>query len=175
MLADTDCGRRPAMVDQATEPDSAATTPLQRRAIEIDVAEAFLTVLQERLGEDQARVLFQEAVDRLAASAADGLRERYPDPTLADLWEVWQFLGGDDRLDLHLDELTTQRLRFHVDRCAYADLYRSRGQEEIGVAFSCRRDAPFAKALIPAVHVEQSTTILEGSPRCEFTYTLEDA
>ena len=162
------------MTDRATKTPSEPIGPLQQRAIEIDVAQAFLSVLEGRLGADRARVLFQEAVDCLAASAADGLRERYPDPTLADLWEIWQFLGGDDRLDLHLDELTTQRLRFHVDGCAYADLYRSRGQEKIGVAFSCRRDAPFAKALIPAVDVEQSTTILEGSSRCEFTYTLED-
>ena len=73
-----------------------------------------------------------------------------------------------------LDELSSDRLRFHVDHCAYADMYRSRGQADAGIAFSCKRDAPFARALVPGVTVEQSKTILEGNHRCEFTYTLED-
>lgn len=162
------------MADPRTRKGETPLSPLRQRAVEIDVAEAFLSVLTERLGESSATELFREAVDRLAVSAARGLQGRYPDPTLADLWEVWSFLGGDGRLELQLDELTEHRLRFHVDHCAYADLYQSRGQETVGIAFSCRRDAPFAMALVPGVVVEQSKTILEGSSRCEFTYTLED-
>lgn len=162
------------MADSRTRTDGTTITPLQRRAIEIDVAQAFLSVLEDRLGEAAAKEIFQQAVDRMAGSAADSFREHYPNPGLAELWQVWEFLGGDERLGLHLDALTDHRLRFHIDRCAYADLYRSRGQEEIGVAFSCRRDASFAEAFIPGVVVEQSTTILEGSSRCEFIYTLEE-
>jgi hypothetical protein len=163
------------MADAEARKDDTPISPLRQRAIEIDVAEAFHSVLTEHLGESPAAELFQQVVDRLAVSAAHGLHERYPGPSLADLWEVWSsHLGADGRLELQLDELSEQRLRFHVDRCAYADLYRSRGQEEIGIAFSCRRDKPFAEALIPGVTVEQSKTILEGNHRCEFTYTLED-
>jgi len=163
------------MADPKALEDDTPVSPLRQRAIEIGVAEAFLSVLSEHLGESSALELFQHVVDRLAVSAARGLRERYPDPTLADLWEIWsEHLGADGRLDLQLDELSDARLCFHVDHCAYADLYRSRGQEQIGIAFSCRRDKPFAEALIPGVTVEQSKTILEGNHRCEFTYTLED-
>lgn len=156
-----------------TEAPAAPITPLQQRAIEIDVAHAFFETLQERLGEEAASDVFQAAVGRLAKTSAASFSERYPDATLADLWGVWQFLGADGRLDLHLDQLTADRLTFHVNRCAYADLYRSLGLEKTGVAFSCRRDEPFAKALVPGVEVEQSTTILEGGSRCDFTYTLE--
>lgn len=154
--------------------DETPISPLRQRAIEIEVAEAFRFAITERLGQSAAAELFQEAVDRLADSAARGLRDRYPNPKLAELWEVWSHLGGEGRLDLTLDELTDERLRFHVDHCAYADMYRARGQAEAGVAFSCRRDAPFAKALVPGVTVQQSKTILEGNHCCEFTYTLED-
>ena len=163
------------MADKKVLEDDTQISPLRQRVIEIDVAETFLSALTGRLGQPLAADLFRQAVDRLALSAARGFQERYPNPTLADLWEVWSsHLGADGRLDLKLDELNDRRLRFHVDHCAYADLYRSRGQEEIGIAFSCRRDKPFAEALIPGVRVEQSKTILEGSQRCEFTYTLED-
>jgi hypothetical protein len=148
--------------------------PLTRRAIEVDVAQAFLGVLTERIGETAATEVLSEVVAGMAESAAATIRETTPDPTLADLWDVWSSLGGDGRLELHLDELSERTLRFRVDRCAYADLYRSRGQQDIGVAFSCCRDAPFARALVPGISVEQSTTLLEGAPRCEFTYRLEE-
>jgi len=161
------------MEHATTGPAAAPITPLQQRAIEIEVAHAFLTALEDDLGAQRAAAVFQRAVDALAASSAASFAERLPSPSLADLWDVWTHLGADGRLDLHLDELTNGTLRFHVDRCAYAELYRSRGLERTGVAFSCRRDAPFARALVPGVRVEQSTTILEGAHRCEFTYTLE--
>ena len=153
--------------------DAVALTPLQRRAIEIGVADAFLVAMTERLGPDIASQVFQDAVDRLASAAADTLREGGAVPGLPGLWEVWGLLGGDGRLDTQLTQLSDDALRFTVTKCAYAELYRSLGLETTGVAFSCRRDAPFARALVPGVVVEQSRTILEGNDRCEFTYTLE--
>lgn len=149
-------------------------SPLEQRAIEVDIAEAFLSVMKERLGDPAATELFQQAVERLAAASAQRLRPSLSGSPTERLWSVWSHLGGEGRLDLQLVELTDRRLTFHVNRCAYAELYQSRGQDEIGIAFSCRRDEPFAKALAPGIAVEQSRTILEGSPRCEFTYTMED-
>lgn len=153
--------------------NGAPISPLDKRGIEIEIADAFLAELRAEFGSVRANAILTRVVDRLAEDSAASFREHIPDPGLADLWEVWRLLGGEGRLDLQLDELTDTTLRFHVDRCSYAELYRSRGLQEIGVAFSCRRDAPFARALVPGVDVEQSTTILEGALRCEFTYTLE--
>ena len=149
-------------------------TPLQQRSAEIEVAAAFLSALEERLGKDQAAEVFDDVVRSLAHAAAERFREQFPDPTLSDLWAVWGILGGEGRLDLALEELTDTTLRFRVDRCEYADMYRAKGLEQAGVAFSCRRDAPFARAFLPGVEVEQSTSILEGGEYCAFTYTLEE-
>lgn len=157
------------------EQQEVSISPLVQRALEANVAEAFLLTLRETLGEKEAIRIFRQAVGRLAASAAASFEEKNRSPLpLLGLWEVWLHLGGDGRLDLHLDELSEKRLRFHIDHCVYADMYRARGQEEIGILFSCQRDGPFAQALIPGIHVQQSKTILEGSPRCEFTYSLEE-
>ena len=158
----------------AAAPDPSLADPLTQRSVEIDVAAAFHSALETRFERETADAVFAEVVADMAAQGAARWRERFPRPTLSDLWEVWACLGGEGRLDLHLDQLDERTLRFHVDRCAYADLYRSRGLEELGVAFSCRRDAPFAEAFLPGVAVTQSRTILEGAPCCEFTYTLED-
>lgn len=158
-----------------TTPAAAATVdPLTRRSIEIETASAFFSAIEERFDSEAAHEILRNVVETAAGCAAREWRARYPDPTLSDLWEVWQHLGGDGRLDMRLHELDDRRLCFGVERCAYAELYRSLGLEELGAAFSCRRDEPFAKAFLPGVSVEQSTTILEGADSCTFTYTLED-
>lgn len=155
--------------------DPMGLSPLERRAIEVPVAEAFRSALAEHVDASTARVVFQSAVNRLAEVAAQDLRTSLGVHDLTDLWRAWEHLGGEGRLALQLDEISPSRLRFHVDGCAYADMYRDAGLTEAGIAFSCRRDKPFAEALIPGVNVEQSLTILEGASRCEFIYTLEDA
>lgn len=152
---------------------SSTPSPLERRAIEVRVAAATHRAIAEVADERTADEALALAVERMAHEAAGELGEGRT-ASLGELWDVWQRLGGDDRLDLHLDALDEHTLRFHVDRCAYADLYRDLGIPQIGIAFSCRRDRPFAEALVPGVRVEQSTTILEGADRCEFTYTLEE-
>lgn len=148
-------------------------TPLDRRAIEIRVAAAFHEAATKIVGPETAAAVFAEAVVSLADHAAHDIA-RGDALSLSDLWEVWRTLGGDGRLDLHLDALDDRALQFHVDQCAYAELYEELGLAELGVAFSCRRDKPFAEALVPGVKVDQSQTILEGASRCEFTYTLEN-
>ncbi len=152
---------------------SAQITPLNRRAIEIQVASALHAAATEVAGSEIADTIFAEAVESLAEAAAADLAGGQA-LTLSDLWEVWRNLGADGRLGLHLDALDDRVLQFHVSQCAYAELYQELGLPELGVAFSCRRDKPFAEALVPGVKVEQSQTILEGASRCEFTYTLED-
>jgi len=137
------------------------------------VATEFHRATTQIAGPAVADAVFENTVESLALSTAAAISNGKP-LSLGELWSVWLELGGDGRLELHLDELTDGTLRFHVDACAYAALYREMGVPELGVAFSCRRDKPFAEALVPGVHVEQSQTILEGAHRCEFTYTLED-
>lgn len=149
------------------------TTPLERRGIEVLVAAAFHGAAADLVGSEVADLILSSAVESLAKTSAADHPQGHA-RSLADLWAVWQALGGDGRLELHLDALDEHRLQFHVDRCAYAEMYRSLDLEALGVAFSCRRDAPFAQALLPGVEVEQSQTILEGASRCQFVYTLED-
>lgn len=148
-------------------------TPLTKRKIEIELANAFVNVIVAEYGETVAKDILHKVVLKEAIHAANGFRERFSEPTLAHLFEVWNILGGDGRLDLELDELTEHTLRFHINHCQYAEAYKALHLEEIGIMFSCQRDEPFAKAFLPGVQVKQSQTILEGSPRCCFEYTLE--
>jgi hypothetical protein len=145
-------------------------SPLDRRLVEIELAAIFTTVIAERYGPEAAREILRVVVGRAAACSAAEILRRHQKPALADLWAVWQNLGGEGRLDLELLELSSQTLRFRVRRCAYAEAYRAMNLADLGLEFSCRRDAPFAQALLPGVKMRQSPTIMEGHEICLFEY-----
>ncbi len=161
-------------MDRNQLPGLADVSPLMRRVVEIGLAGSFVSVLTEQYGEQAAENILSKVVAREARMAADALRAQLPEASMASLYEVWKTLSGDGRLELVLEELSEHTLRFHVNRCLYAESYRKLGLAELGIAFSCRRDEPFAKALLPGIRMTQSKTILEGSPRCSFEYTWED-
>jgi len=154
----------------ASKPAAPRLSPLDRRLVEIELAEIFTSTLAERYGPEAAREILRDVVGRAAARSAAEIRRRIPEPTLADLWEVWQTLGGEGRLDLELLELSPGVLRFRVRRCAYAEAYRALNLLELGLEFSCRRDAPLARALLPGVVLRQSPTLMEGHDDCVFEY-----
>ena len=152
----------------------ARLSPLDRRLVEIELAEIFTDILAERYGPGASLEILREAVGRAAARSAAEIRRLRPEPTLADLWDVWQTLGGEGRLELELSELSPWTLSFHVRRCAYAEAYRALNLTKLGLEFSCRRDAPFAQALIPGVELRQSPTLMEGHDGCFFEYHLPE-
>jgi len=157
-----------------SEPTGSARglSPLARRLAEIELAEIFTAAIAERYGPEAALEILRAVVGRAAARSAAEIRRLHQNPTLADLWAVWQNLGGEGRLDLELLELGPRTLRFRVRRCAYAEAYRGLNLADLGLEFSCRRDAPFAQALLPGVKMRQSSTIMEGREACLFEYLL---
>ncbi len=170
-------GRKKATVAQHTNQDRLPLTnmsPLEKRTVELPLAAAFVDVLTEEYDQKTALEILDRVVKREAQAAAASSRRSYPELSLNTLYEVWKILGGDGRLELELEELTPRTLKFHITRCRYAENYRALGLEQLGVSFSCRRDKPFAEALIPGVRLTQSKTILEGSDRCSFEYILEE-
>ena len=157
-----------------SEPGTRHLSPLDRRLVEIELTEIFTAALGERYGPEAALEILRDVVGRAAARSAAEIRRLHPEPTLTDLWAVWQNLGGEGRLDLELLELNSRTLRFLVRRCAYAEAYQAMNLTNLGLEFSCRRDAPFAQALLPGVKMRQSPTIMEGHDSCLFEYLLTD-
>lgn len=149
-------------------------SPLQKRTVELSLAATFVDVLTKQYDEKTALEILEQVVTKEAQSAADGCRSIHTEMSLKTLYDVWKGLGGDGRLALELEELTPRVLKFHITQCQYAQAYVALGLEALGVAFSCRRDKPFAEALIPGIRLTQSKTILEGSDRCSFEYILEE-
>lgn len=147
--------------------------PLSQRVTEIALAKKFFDAVERKWNKSAALEILCQVVLSDAESAAAAVPGQPESRTLADLYEVWKVLGGENRLALELDELSDEVLRFHVNTCSYAEEYEKRGLAGLGVEFSCRRDKPFAEALLPGVRLTQSKTIMEGTDRCEFEYRLE--
>ena len=71
-------------------------------------------------------------------------------------------------------EKTESIYAFNVTRCPYCELYRELGMDELGVAFSCCRDEPFARGFNPGLRLTRTQTLMEGADHCDFRYSLED-
>jgi predicted ArsR family transcriptional regulator len=149
-------------------------SPVDRRLIEIELAEGFVRSISSRWGEKAAEDILAEVIQGAALKTARDMRADRPGQSLAALFEVWKRFSADGRLDLVLDELNETVLRLHVNRCAFAEAYKKRGWEKLGLLCSCRRDIPFAEALLPGVKVNQIRTILAGGERCDYEYRLEN-
>jgi hypothetical protein len=149
-------------------------SPVDRRLIEIELAQGFFCSIASRWGEGAAEEVLAEVIKNAARETAEKMRAGCPNQSLASLFEVWKHFSGEGRLDLVLEELSGTALRLHVKRCAFAEAYKERGWEKLGLLCSCKRDIPFAEALLPGVKVKQIRTILEGGERCEYEYTLEE-
>jgi hypothetical protein len=83
---------------------------------------------------------------------------------------VW---AQDKALEMTMLEETDLKLSFDVTRCAYAELYEKLGMKEFGRSLSCSRDAGFAEGFNPRLKLQRTQTIMEGSPHCDFRFSLE--
>jgi hypothetical protein len=69
-------------------------------------------------------------------------------------------------------EQTPPTYFFNVTRCPYYEKYRELGLEELGMAFSCCRDEPFARGFNPRLILVRTKTLMEGADHCDFQYYL---
>ena len=158
------------------EPEgSCPLSHLQRRKIQAPGALALLRAFEKHLGAEKAREVASAGIAedaRASGAARRNRREGAPLEVLARVVrEEWAAEGA---LDLAFFEETPTRLRFDVLRCAYAELYEGLGAREQGFCLSCARDEAFARGLDPRLRLKRRSTIMEGAPRCDFLFFLED-
>jgi len=154
---------------------SATVIPLlARRRIEAEILARVYESLVPRLGEETALEAIGDAVEAAAEAAGRDFAAAAPGgPSLAHFATVLDRWTEGGSLELREVQLAEETLEFAVTRCAYADLYRSLGlPPALGYALSCRRDAAFARGYHPALALDRSATLAEGSPACRFRFRL---
>jgi hypothetical protein len=129
--------------------------------------------LEKETGPQTADRVLAEAIRedaRAAGEAFAGMASGGPSlehfATVLDRWRE------GDALTIEGVTLTDDTLSFAVTRCAYARAYADLGLDPVlGSILSCSRDEPFATGYSPHLSMERSRTIMEGAPRCLFTFT----
>ena len=91
--------------------------------------------------------------------------------TFADQWEPW-IRGG--ALEIEEFERSSERWRFNVVRCRYAELYRELGMADLGAILSCQRDAALIDGYGTGASLTRTQTIMEGASHCDFHYRRGD-
>lgn len=69
-------------------------------------------------------------------------------------------------------EDTDTRQAYRFTRCAWAEVFRALGAEDIGI-WICEGDGPAAAAFNPAIRFQRTRTLMEGADCCDHVYYLE--
>jgi hypothetical protein len=144
---------------------------LQQRRIEANVIRAFLAVLTREIGMERARALVAEVVRGMAFDKGRELRRMHAAGDLAALVDLWKNLSKGGALDIDFIEESKDCLHLRVNRCGYADMYRSMGMDDsLGSILSCDRDDPLLKGYSDQISLERTRCILQEADFCELIY-----
>lgn len=144
---------------------------LQRRRIEAGIVAPIYDILTREFGVERAQEIIREAVTRDAR--AQGARMASAEPgganltTFIAIQDLWK---ADNALDTETLVANSEQYDYDVTRCAYAQMYKEMGLEEIGYLLSCQRDYEFPLGYDEHISLERTTTIMEGALRCDFRY-----
>jgi hypothetical protein len=148
-------------------------TLLQQRRIEAGILDAVYAALTREFSGEKALAIIASIIRDLAFQRGRELRVANPSGALSVLAELWNQLGRGGALDIEILEQSSDRLRFRVHRCGYADAYSEMGiSPALGAALSCSRDEALLRGYSDSIMLECSKTIMEGARYCEFTYRL---
>lgn len=146
---------------------------IEKRAIEASAIAPVIREVADRVGSDEAMAILRNVNEREAfergRSYGEALGQNGIDALVADV-ATW---GDGGVWEMEVLEQTPTTYSFDVHRCPYYEKYLGLGLAEFGVAFSCCRDAPFARGLNANLRLERSKTIMEGADCCDFRYYLD--
>lgn len=148
---------------------------LQQREIEMKVLGPLIRAFAEKFGEDEVcrlvRCVMGDISYKLgrekAARVGRGL-ENLKKQCVAE----WNKHG---ELEEEVIEDSDETLRFNVTRCAFAELYKELGYQDIGALISCDRDFSFIEGFDPDIELIRTGTIMNGDSLCDFCYRKKEA
>lgn len=149
---------------------------LTRRRIQAEVIKPIYEVMVRELGVEKARAIIREAVTADAIREGQSYAAREPGgadiQSFVRLQHLWE---KDDALEVDVLAADTTRFDYNVKRCGYAEMYHAMGIGDIGHLLSCNRDAKFIVGYDDRVELVRTSTIMEGSPCCDFRYRVKQA
>jgi predicted TIM-barrel enzyme len=154
--------------------DTATMAMLEQRRVEAGILKHVYETLKASHGQAVAAQTIGAAVraasieqGQQVAGAAGGKTSMQ---TFVDSMEPW-LRGGALTIDVKAQ--TSERYRFDVKACKYAEMYRAMGLGEIGHLLSCQRDGTFCEGYDSKLRLKRTQTIMQGASHCDFDYTYD--
>ncbi len=149
---------------------------LEQRKIEARTMAVLFESMKERLGEQQALEILDQALESMALAAGKAYAATAPDgPNFEHFKRIVDVWRGTGALTIERTREEGNTLRFDVTNCAYVELYREMGLPDCLVRrLSCGRDAPFAKGYSDRIVFKRTQTRGSGAAYCDFQFTWQD-
>lgn len=148
---------------------------LARRSIEAGIIAPIYEEMRERLGEELAQSILDQAIRKAAIAAGQSFAAKTSGGTsLRSFQELQALWTQDDALVIEVVKATDTEFDYNVHRCRYAETYREMGLGKIGHLLSCNRDGVFCTGYDPRITLERTQTIMGGATHCNFRYTLQE-
>jgi hypothetical protein len=169
MLQGYSCERRKLMTDEISD-----VSLIARREIEALIAVPLIRAYVEAFGKEKALVVARNVIEGLAADAGKMLAVVARGNSMEHLKQALSLFSQGGAMDIEIQEDVENQTGMNVTRCAYAEMYRKHGMEDLGYLLSCGRDFALVENFNPKITLERTQTIMEGAEFCDFRFTLED-
>jgi hypothetical protein len=146
---------------------------LLRREIEALMVAPFLEAFAKELGWDRTRDIARSVIASLAFQAGKNLAAAVGGNTLSHLLKVLPAFSQGGALTLEDRGSNAKCIRTDVTRCAYVEMYRRNGLDELGSLLSCQRDNYLFEGFNPDLLFTRTKTIMDGCDCCDFCLKLK--
>lgn len=143
---------------------------LTRREVEARILAPVIDALAEKFGREQVISVVKEAVIKIAQEQGSELARAMGGKGTREFQDSLQYWTKDDALHIEVLEKSEEKLHFNVNRCRYAEMYRTLGFPELGEIFSCGRDFALVQGFNGDAALERTQTIMQGATYCDFRY-----
>jgi len=145
---------------------------LVRREIEARIAGPIIRAFSEKMGIEEALAVVRPVIEELAkdsGQAAAGMAGGNSIDHFVKAMEAW---ATGDAYDMEILEKTEQKYNWNITRCAYAEMYKDLGMEDLGYVFSCGRDFAMVTGFNPRMTLKRTKTLMQGDAHCDFRLSL---
>jgi len=145
---------------------------IEKRTIEALAVAPIIRAVAKKIGMESALAILREVNRQEAFQRGQSMRKNDGQNGIQELVDEVATWGEGGVWEMVVLEQTPKSYFFNVTRCPYYEKYRELGLDELGIAFSCCRDEPFARGLNPRLILIRTKTLMEGADHCDFQYYL---
>ena len=144
---------------------------LLRREIEALMIKPFIDEFEKELGHEKTYAIVERVVGEIANKMGAEYAEMLGSNDLEAMHsqeEAWTVYDALEMEEVISEDNTV--LNQTIKRCAYVDMYKRIGMEDLGYTLSCMRDEFFYQGFNPDMKMTRSKTLMTGGDCCDFCF-----